>query len=314
MRKAITLFTLAAWAVLAPQGLASKPAKAGFDKVLEQLRQDPSDMGLRKQLLELAREQKTLPDVPDQVLVLKGKAAFVMKSANSPADYQGAIEAYKQAIDLAPWVGDLYYNKGVVDEKGGLPGDAITDFNLYLTAKPDADDKDKVLERLGKLDVQLDKKKQVAVQQQKAAVKSVKMQAYEGKKTAAAWVIGLGVGGMAVGFGVALGGASSIDNAVGYSTPGIRNGTNYNISYNSKYYSKTTYAEVKDGESLMGTGWTVVGVGAVATLIGVIMLPGSPPSDDALLNLDSGKLAWGAPQVRMNLYGGPESTLLRASF
>ena len=52
---------------------------------------------------------------------------------------------------LAPWLADIYYNLGVVQEKAEEREDAINSFNLYLFAKPHAKDRTKVLEKIGSL-------------------------------------------------------------------------------------------------------------------------------------------------------------------
>src|SRR5262245_1245242 len=75
-----------------------------FDKAVQNLQKNPDDSALRKKILKMARELKETPDIPDDVAVLKGKATYIVKSAKSFSDFRPAVDAYQEAILLAPWV------------------------------------------------------------------------------------------------------------------------------------------------------------------------------------------------------------------
>ena len=318
-------FTLAllAWAGLAAltaaTPLAAKSKADAFGQAVADLQDSPDDLALRRKVITLAQGLDQAPPVPDEVLVLKGKAAFVVKNAESPADYQGAVDAYNKAVLLAPWVADLYYNKGVMEEKAGQPRQASDDFNLYLFAKPDAADKDKVLERLGKLDVMLDKKKEQAKaserQQERAAQVSVDHQAWQTRKTTSTVVIVLGGIGLCAGaleLGLGYGNESSSDYTV---APGVSGGVLYNKYYEGKYWSADSYNTYTQGEGQVKTGWVVGGIGLGVMVVGFIVMPGAEPTTNTgLLNIRDGKLALGVPQVQFTPYNGRRVELVHAAF
>lgn len=313
------ILMLALTIALAPAAQLLAGTRKAFDEALAQLKRDPEDLGLRKTVISLSRDLKSLPDVPEEVAVLKGKAAYIAKSATSQEDYRGAVDAYKQATLLAPWDANLYYNQGVMEEKAGLPADATRDFKLYLLAKPDADDREKVLQRLGKLEVQQDKvqkTEQAVVQQQHRAVLSAAEQKKrDSQSTAAGIVTALGVvalcgGAVELGLGYGATSDALYTTSPGYSSSGVL----YNKYYEGKYWSATSYKEITDGEAQIGTGWLVLGVGTVVTIIGVVMFPG-PVQQEGMLNVDGSKLAWGLPRMDLNQrLDGVHTTLLHAQF
>lgn len=68
----------------------------------------------------------------------RGMAAVEM--AQTPQDYQLAIEEFKQAQALAPDWPDVYYNLGLVQDKAGNYRDAAKSLRRYLQLAPNAPD------------------------------------------------------------------------------------------------------------------------------------------------------------------------------
>jgi len=302
-----------------PAGLQAQTTRSEFDQAVADLKNSPDDQDLRNKIIDLSHKLKSMPKAPDEVLELKGQATYIMKTANSPADYQGAVDAYKKAALIAPWVGDVYYNLGVVEQKADQPADASNAFKLYLRAKPDASDKAEVLERLGALDLLAGKKKQAeqtaAVRQQQAAENSVAMEAWKSKQTASTVVVVLGAIGLCAG-AVELGLGYSNESSSGFTTsPGYNGGVLYNQSYEGKYWSKDSLASYTAGQSEVSTGWIVGGIGVGVMVVGLIMGPGPKPGgEEALLELSQGQLALAVPSLQLNQGGGLNGTLLHASF
>jgi tetratricopeptide (TPR) repeat protein len=319
IRKFLCLALCLGLGAAVPVSLPAQTIRSQFDQAVAELKNSPDDQDLRKKIIDLSLELKSLPKTPDEVLELKGQAAYVMKNASSAADYQGAVDAYKKAVLIAPWVGDVYYNLGVVEQKAEQPAAASDAFKLYLRAKPDASDKAEVLERLGALQVLVDKKKQAdetaAVKQQKAAENSVAMEAWQKQKDASTVVVVLGAIGLCAG-AVELGLGYGNESSSGFTTaPGVSGGVLYNQAYEGKYWSKDSYASYTAGEGEVRTGWIVGGVGLGVIVVGLIMGPGPRPGDDdALLELGQGRLALAVPSVQLNRGGGLSGTLLHASF
>lgn len=137
--------------------ILAQSSSAQLTDLVAQLQNSPDDQEMRKKIITLVSTMPTKPEKPDDLAELIGKAKFIMKDAKSADDYKQAVDALKQASLLAPWLGDIYYNLGVVQEKAEEPADAINSFNLYLFAKPHAKDRESVKERIGALKFQSEK-------------------------------------------------------------------------------------------------------------------------------------------------------------
>ncbi|MDD5065277.1 MAG: tetratricopeptide repeat protein, partial [Phycisphaerae bacterium] len=72
--------------------------------------------------------------------------------AKSPSDYQMAIDEFKKAIAIAPQWGDVYYNLGMVQEKGQRYAEAIESFRKYLKLSPNAADTGTVKSMINKIE------------------------------------------------------------------------------------------------------------------------------------------------------------------
>jgi tetratricopeptide (TPR) repeat protein len=105
---------------------------------------------LRERILKVSQRLTPPPAIPEAAerRVLRGKVAF--KQATKPADNEPAIGEFQEAVRLAPWWSDAYFNLALAQEKAGRLADAIASYKWYLTASPDAKDfqevKDKVVE------------------------------------------------------------------------------------------------------------------------------------------------------------------------
>jgi hypothetical protein len=137
-----------------PKEGSEKPKLADL---LSQLQTKPNSTELRMQIIQLVSKMSEKPQLPEDVAELLGKAKAIIKDAKSPNDYLPAADIMTQASLLAPWVGDIYYNLGVIYEKANYPAYAIIDFKWYLSVKPHAKDRASVLERIGTLQYAADK-------------------------------------------------------------------------------------------------------------------------------------------------------------
>jgi tetratricopeptide (TPR) repeat protein len=82
--------------------------------------------------------------------MVQGVAAVEM--AKSPADYEDAISKFEKAKSLAPDWPYVYYNLGLVQEKAGKYGDAVTTLKQYLRLTPNAKDAAMVRNLITKLE------------------------------------------------------------------------------------------------------------------------------------------------------------------
>ena len=144
--------------VFAPiHSLRAQSSKAQLTDLVNQLQNSPNDQELRKKIITLVSTMSTKPETPEDLDVLMGKAKAIIKDAKTPDDFKQAVDALNQASLLAPWIGDIYYNLGIMQEKANQPADAINSFNLYLLAKPHAKDRKSVKEKIGSLEYAVEK-------------------------------------------------------------------------------------------------------------------------------------------------------------
>ena len=128
----IFIFTFLA---LAASADAQSPREQ-LQQMVEQLQKRPTDNALRERIIKLGAEITPAPAVPPEA-----KRPFVMagtyqKEAKKPSDFALAIDAYQDALKIAPWWGDAYYNLSVSLESAGELDKAKDALNLYLLTKP----------------------------------------------------------------------------------------------------------------------------------------------------------------------------------
>lgn len=101
-----------------------------------QLQKSPLDEALRAKIVTLAATLKPGPAIPTEARRPFVMAGTFQKDAKSAEDFAAAIKSYEEALTLAPWWGDAYYNLSVSLESVGRHGEAIKAIKLYLLGKP----------------------------------------------------------------------------------------------------------------------------------------------------------------------------------
>lgn len=142
--KSLTLSVVTVLALLVPAQAQTSPASSTSSReqltlLVNKLSQWPQDYLLRERIMKLAQEIKPLPPIPEaaQATNLQGRAIF--ERARTPADFQGAVDAFRQVTTLAPWSADAYFNLGVAEEKADRLAAADRSFGVYLLSNPDPD-------------------------------------------------------------------------------------------------------------------------------------------------------------------------------
>jgi hypothetical protein len=92
------------------------------------------------------------PAVPADAKRLMAKGKALARDARGPEDYLEAEAAMKEALALAPWWASGYFNEALVEEGAGLWIDAAHHLRNFLTLKPDAPNKARVLEKISALE------------------------------------------------------------------------------------------------------------------------------------------------------------------
>jgi tetratricopeptide (TPR) repeat protein len=95
---------------------------------------------LREKIIKLAQKIQPPPAVPQEARRHMVRGRVAVKSAKGQGGFQQAAEEFRQALRLAPWLAEAYYNLGIVLDKIGKYDEAILNLKLYLLAVPDSAD------------------------------------------------------------------------------------------------------------------------------------------------------------------------------
>lgn len=135
------LFVLVLFLIGAP-AFAQNGANPGeeLQRQISDLRQNADDVGLREQIIRTALALNPQPAIPEEARRHFVRATTIQKDARNEADAELAAREYREALLLAPWWGDAYFNLGVAAQTANLFDEAIRAFRLYLLTQPPPDD------------------------------------------------------------------------------------------------------------------------------------------------------------------------------
>lgn len=121
-------------AALAPLPLQAQSPREQLRQMVEQLEKAPSDHVLRERLLKLASGIRPAPAIPEEARrpFVRGNAA--MSEAKTPEDYGRAAQLYEQAVAIAPWWADPYFNLAKARELRREYDAAMRALQFYLLA------------------------------------------------------------------------------------------------------------------------------------------------------------------------------------
>src|SRR5258708_1466570 len=85
-------------------------SRAEFDQLVQQVQAKPGDNGLRERVIKMAQELKPAPAISEEARRSFVQGNTFAKSAKDAAGQKLAIDAYNDALKLAPWWGEAYYN------------------------------------------------------------------------------------------------------------------------------------------------------------------------------------------------------------
>jgi tetratricopeptide (TPR) repeat protein len=121
---------------------------AAFLELTAQLKNKPSDTVSRRLIIKLARELKPTPTISEEARKHFVEGTAIVKAAKNPAQQALAAQSFTEALKVAPWWGDAYYNLGVAQELAEKYNEAEQAFNFYLLSNPKATEKREVQDRI----------------------------------------------------------------------------------------------------------------------------------------------------------------------
>ena len=167
---------------LATSAFALSPREE-LQQMVEQLQKTPTDNALREKIIKFATGIKPAPAIPEEARKPFVMGATVLKKATDPAGASKAVDLFTQALNVAPWFADAYYNRAIAREIAGQFEQAIDDLNLYLGFILTDNERREMQDKIYSLeaDAQL-ASTQKAEQDKIASAEQAKRQAEQGKR------------------------------------------------------------------------------------------------------------------------------------
>jgi tetratricopeptide (TPR) repeat protein len=100
------------------------------------LQRAPGDQTLRENIIALSLHLSPRPEIPEEARRHFVKGGAIQKESKDPQALELAINEYNQALLVAAWWPEAYYNFGVALEQAGKFDAAIDALKLYLLTKP----------------------------------------------------------------------------------------------------------------------------------------------------------------------------------
>ena len=126
----------------------SRNPRAAIVQLTAQLKDKPDDTSTRRLIIKLASGLKPAPAIPEEARKHFVEGTAIVKAAKNPAQQALAAQSFGEALKIAPWWGDAYYNLGVAQELAENYDEAEKAFNFYLLTNPSAAEKREVQDRI----------------------------------------------------------------------------------------------------------------------------------------------------------------------
>lgn len=139
----ITVFSL----LLTGIGTAQSPHEQ-LQKMVEQLQKAPNDNALREKIIKLGAEIKPVPAVPEEARRSFVEGVNIVKLAKDASAQKLAIGSFTEALKIAPWWSDAYYNLAVAQELTGQLNDAERTLKWFLLSNPSESDAREAQDRI----------------------------------------------------------------------------------------------------------------------------------------------------------------------
>lgn len=102
----------------------------------------------RRLIIKLASELKPAPAIPEEARKHFIEGTAIVKAAKNPAQQSIAAQSFTEALKIAPWWADAYYNLGAAQELAEKYDEAEQAFNFYLLSNPSEKEKREVQDRI----------------------------------------------------------------------------------------------------------------------------------------------------------------------
>jgi tetratricopeptide (TPR) repeat protein len=109
---------------------------ANFAERISEFEGPPDSEARLEKVFKLTASLPTPPPIPEKARQLFIQASALIKQTSNPEELTEPINLLRQALAIAPWWGNAYYNLARALELSGQYDEAVKQLNYYLELKP----------------------------------------------------------------------------------------------------------------------------------------------------------------------------------
>lgn len=149
-----------------PVQTKAESASDSLNQMIQELQKNPDNGALREKIVKAAQGMDPAPTIPEEARQHFIEGTTIAKSASNASGQKLAVESYQEALKIAPWWGDAYYNMSVAQDLAGQFDAAQASLRFYILTNPgnketrDAQDKIYALNAKKKLAAHMQSEKQ----------------------------------------------------------------------------------------------------------------------------------------------------------
>lgn len=112
---------------------------------------------IQEKVIDAASSINPRPLVPEDARDLMAEGKAYVAEARGAQDYVKGAASMKKALAIAPWWAAGYFNTALAEEGAGEWAEAQQHLKIYLKLNPDAEDKEKVREKIAVLKIHVER-------------------------------------------------------------------------------------------------------------------------------------------------------------
>jgi ankyrin repeat protein len=175
----VPILFLLLFAIVIPTQAQTANPQDTLNQYVADLQKSPDDAALRQKIIAFVQTMSPVPGIPEEANHHYVRASVFVKQAKADADYELAVNEYRQVLLIAPWWGSAYYNLAMVQRVRGRFDEATVNLKLCLLTNMNEKDAKEVQDALYAIEVEkeLDTKRkaeaQAAADKQRAEAQAV---------------------------------------------------------------------------------------------------------------------------------------------
>jgi tetratricopeptide (TPR) repeat protein len=117
-------------------GVYAQSPREQLQQMVGQWQTTPTDNALRERIITLGAAVTPAPAIPEDARRSFVEGVTIVKSAKDAGTQRLAIGSFNEALKIAPWWGDAYYNLAMTQELTGQLDDAERSLKWFILSNP----------------------------------------------------------------------------------------------------------------------------------------------------------------------------------